>query len=388
MTKRRWLPYAGIAVLGALIVAGLWPQPVPVETARVTTGALRVSINEEGKTRIKNRYVVSAPVAGQLRRIALKVGATVEAGRTVLALIDPITPAMLDARGRASAEARRDTAIANLEKARAAAAFATNDFKRNEKLFAAKMIPQHELEAAQLRESSAAREQAAAQSALRQVEAEMAEFVASSTGRNPRHAVTEVVAPVSGRVLRVNEESARVVAMGTPLLEIGDPTEIEVVIDVLSRDGAAISPGTPVELEHWGGREPLPARVRFVEPAAFTKVSALGVEEQRVNVVTDILAPADKRPGLGDNFRVEGRIITWQSDKTLKVAAGALFRSGQAWSAYVVRDGRARLQAVNVGRTSGHETQVLDGLKENDEVIVYPSGRVRDGERVRPFKVS
>lgn len=388
MTIRRWLPYAGIAVLGALIVVGLWPQPVPVETARVTSGPLRVSINEEGKTRIKNRYVVSAPVAGQLRRIALKVGATVEAGRTVVALIDPISPAMLDARGRASAEARRDTAIANLEKARATTAFAASDFKRNERLFAAKMIAQHELEAAQLRQSSAVKEQAAAESALRQVEAEMAEFLGTAARRNPRHAVTEVVAPVTGRVLRVNEENTRVVTMGTALLEIGDPTEIEAVIDVLSRDGAAISAGTPVELEHWGGRDALPARVRFVEPAAFTKISALGVEEQRVNVVTDILAPVDKRPGLGDNFRVEARIITWQSDKTLKVAAGALFRRGPAWSAYVVRDGRAHLQAVTAGRTSGHETQVLDGLKENDEVIVYPSGRVQDGQRVRPFKVS
>jgi len=386
---RRWLPYAGAALLVALIIAGLWPKPTPVETARAVSGPLRTTITEEGKTRIKNRYLVSAPVTGHLRRILLKAGDAVEAGRTVVAVVDPISSSMLDARGHASAAARRDAAHANLEKARAAHAFADADLRRFERLFAGKMVTLRDVEAARLGESSAVKEKAAAEGALRQAEAELADFTpgAQPAGKAGR-AITEVRAPVTGRVLRVIEESTRVVTAGTPLVEIGNPAEIEAVITVLSRDGAMIAPGTPVELEQWGGGKPLPARVRFVEPAAFTKISALGVEEQRVNVVADILAPADQRHALGDNFRVEGRIITWQTARTLKVSSGALFRHGEGWSVFVIDEGRARLKAVSVGPSSGPETQVLGGLAENDEVIIYPGERVHDGERVKPIKVS
>ena len=387
--RRRWLPYAGAALLAALIIAGLWPQPTPVETARAVFGPLRTTITEEGKTRIRNRYLVSTPVTGHLRRILLKAGDAVEAGRTVVAIVDPIASAMLDPRGRAAAAARRDAAAANLEKARGAHAFAETDLKRFEKLFAGKMVTLREVESARLSESSAAKERAAAEGALRVAEAELADFApgvqpAGKAGR----ALSEIVAPTSGRVLRVIEESTRVVTAGTALIEIGDPADIEAVITVLSRDGAVIAPGTPVELEQWGGGKPLPARVRFVEPAAFTKISALGVEEQRVNVVADILAPADQRLSLGDNFRVEGRIITWQTARTLKVPSGALFRRGEGWSTFVIDGGRARLKAVSVGPSSGPETQVLEGLAENDEVIVYPGERVHDGERVKPIKVA
>lgn len=352
-------------------------------------GPLRTTITEEGKTRIKNRYLVSAPVGGHLRRIVLKAGDAVEAGRTVVAVVDPISPTMLDARGRATAAARRDAAAANLEKARAAHAFAEADLKRFEKLFAGKMIALRDIESARLSESSAAKEKAAAEGALRLAEAELADFTpgAQPAGKTGR-ALTQIIAPATGRVLRVIEESTRVVTAGTPLIEIGDPAEIEAVITVLSRDGAVIAPGTPVELEQWGSGKPLPARVRFVEPAAFTKISALGVEEQRVNVIADILAPGDQRLSLGDNFRVEGRIITWQTARTLKVPSGALFRRGAGWFTFVIEDGRARLKAVSVGPSSGPETQVLDGLAENDEVIIYPGERVRDGDRVKPIKVS
>ena len=390
--SRRWLPYVGTLILLALIVAGLWPKASPVETARATLGPLRTAITEEGKTRIRQRFVVSAPVAGHLRRIALKVGDTVEAGRTVVAMVDPISSTMLDARGRASADARRDAARANLEKARAAHAYAAADLQRVEKLFAGKMVTLREIDTARFGESSAAKEKTAAESALRVAEAELADFVpggaaarAGGAGDRPH---TTVIAPASGRVLRLIEESNRVVAAGAPLMEIGDPADLEAVITVLSRDGAGIAPGTPVELEQWGGGKPLSARVRLVEPAAFTKFSALGVEEQRVNVVVDILAPAAERMALGDNFRVEGRIITWQSARTLKVPSGALFRRGAGWSAFVNDNGRARLRAVSVGASSGPETQVLEGLAENEEVIVYPGERVRDGERVNAIKVA
>jgi HlyD family secretion protein len=382
---RRWLPYAGAVLLVALITAGLWPRPLPVETARVAVGTLRATVNEEGKTRIKQRYVVSAPVTGQLQRIPFKAGADVCAGQTVVAVIEPVSPTLLDARTRTTAEAKRDTALANLEKARAGQHFAASDLHRFEKLHAEKMVSVQELETAQLREASADKEQAAAESALREAEAEMAVFAAPApAGTNTVLDPVQVKAPATGSVLHVFEENSRVVAAGTPLMEIGDPLDIEVVVEVLSRDGAAIPPGTPVELEQWGGGEPLKAKVRLVEPAAFTKVSALGVEEQRVNVVADLLTPPDQRRSVGDNFRVEARIIVWEATDALKLPAGALFRKGEQWAAFVVVDGRARLKIVKAGRSSGTETQVLEGLKQGEEIILYPGSRVRDGLRVTP----
>jgi HlyD family secretion protein len=383
---RRWLPYAGGVLLVALIVAGLWRKPVLVETAPVTVGPLQATVNEEGKTRIKQRYAVSAPVTGQLRRIPFKAGAEVRAGQTVVAVLEPLAPALLDARTRAAAEAKRDTAAANLEKTRATHAFAASERHRFEKLSAEKTVSVQDLEAAQMREASAAKEQTAAESALRQAEAELAEFAASSeTVTN--YPPIEIKAPVSGRVLRVFEENARAVSAGTALLEVGDPTDLEVVVEVLSRDGAGILPGARVEFEQWGGGEPLAGRVRFVEPAAFTKVSALGVEEQRVNVVADLLTPAEQRPSLGDKFRVEARIVVWETKDALKVPAGALFRQGDQWAAFVVNGGCAELRPVKAGHSSGTETQVLEGLKPGDQVVLYPSSRVRNGQRVKTLQL-
>jgi HlyD family secretion protein len=384
--KRRWLPWLGAAVVLGLIVTGLWPKPLPVEMAAATFGPLRATVNEEGKTRIKNRYVVSAPVAGQLRRIPFKAGVEVKAGETV-AIIDPLAPVMLDARARAVAEARRDTAIANLERASVQHRFALTELRRAEKLAADKTLSTQELEGAQRLEMTAAREKAAAESALRQAEVELAEFSSVPSSANSAVSPVEIKAPAGGRVLRVVEESARAVTTGTPLMEIGDPADLEVVVETLSRDGAAIQPGTRVLLEHWGGETPLEARVRLVEPAAFTKISALGVEEQRVNVVADIVTPVEQRRSLGDNFRVDARIIVWETERTLKVPSGALFRRGSEWAAFVVIDGRAQLQTVRVGRTSGTETQVLDGLKEGDQVVLYPGDRIQPGQRLKHIKV-
>jgi HlyD family secretion protein len=433
---RRWLPYLGGVALIALIVAGLWPKPLPVETVQVGVGQLRVTVNEEGKTRIRQRYVVSAPVAGQLRRIPFKAGAEVKAGETVLAVIDPLAPTILDARSRALAEARRDTAAANLERAKAAHKFATAELKRGQTLFSDKTISLQELDQVQWRETSAAKELTAAEAALRQAEAELVEFGTEATnlrngssdspsplngeragvrggnenaagtstnahgtptphpqslsplrGEGSRAAI-EVKAPATGRILRVIEESSRVVTAGMPLVEIGDPAELEVVIEVLSRDGAMIQPGTRVELEQWGGGEPLQARVRLVEPAAFTKVSALGVEEQRVNVIADITTPVEKRANLGDNFRVEARIVTWESDKVPKVASGAIFRRGEQHGAFVVHDGKAVFQPVKIGRSSGTEVEIVDGLREGDTAVLYPGDRINHGDRVKPLNIS
>ncbi|HEY5914795.1 MAG TPA: efflux RND transporter periplasmic adaptor subunit [Verrucomicrobiae bacterium] len=386
---RRWLPYLGAVVLLALIIAGLWPKPVPVEVARAEVGTLRATVNEEGKTRIKQRYVVSAPVTGQLRRIPFKAGAEVMAGQTVVAVIDPVAPTLLDLRTRAAAEARRDSAAANLEKNRSTHNFAASELKRFERLFAEKTVSVQELEAAQMRESSATKEQAAAESALRQAEAELAEFGSGSAPPTRAGAcpLTEVKAPSGGRVLRVFEENSRVVTAGTPLVEIGDPADLEVVVEVLSRDGAAIPVGAKVELEQWGGGPPLLGRVRLVEPAAFTKVSALGVEEQRVNVIADLTTPPEQRRNVGDAFRVEAKIVTWEAADALKVPVGALFRQGDEWATFVLEDGCARLRKVKTGRSSGTETQVLEGLKPGDQVILYPGSRVHAGQRARPIQI-
>jgi HlyD family secretion protein len=384
--SRRWLPWLGLVLLLGLLTAGFWPKPVPVELVGVQTGRLRTAVTEEGQTRIKHRYLVSAPVTGQLHRITLDPGDEVRVGETVLAVIEPLSPALLDARSRQLAEARRDAAAEQVERARAARRYATSELQRFERLFAEKTVSIQELEVVQWRVEAATREQGAAEGSLREAEAAIAEF-ASPAGTPGTRALTEVKAPATGRVLRVIDDSARVVTAGQPLLELGDPAELEVVIDVLSRDGAAITPGTLVELDHWGGPDVLQAKVRLVEPAAFTKVSALGVEEQRVNVIADLVTPLEQRRGLGDAFRVEARIITWETEQAVKVPAGALFRRGADWVAFVAREGRAELRPVKVGRTSGTEMQILEGLNPGDSVILHPGDRIRDGQRIKPTTV-
>lgn len=375
-------------MLIGLIVAGIWPRPVPVETAVAALGALRTTVNEEGKTRIKQRYVVSAPVGGQLHRIPFKPGASIQADQTVLAVISPLTPTLLDARARSLAEARRDQASANLEKSRAGQAFATNELQRFERLFTEKTVSAQELDGARWREASAAREESAAEGALRQAEAELAGFPGTGDpDPGPASEPREIKAPITGEVLRVFEENARVVQPGTPLLELGDPTDLEVVVDVLSRDGAMIPPGAKVEFDQWGGSEPLQGRVRLVEPAAFTKVSALGVEEQRVNVIADLVTPVEQRRSLGDNFRVEARILVWEGNQALKVPTGALFRRGERWATFVVAEGHAALRWVKVGHASSTETQILEGLQPGETVILYPGSRVQEGQRVTQIQI-
>jgi HlyD family secretion protein len=385
--RLRWLPYALAGVFGILIVLGLRPQAVPVETTRVTRGPLRATVSEEGKTRIKQRYVVAAPVSGQLRRIALKPGAEVERDVTVVAVIDALPSSPLDERNRALAEARLDSSRAILEKSRTSLELARNELRRIEQMFAAGTISPQELDAAQLRETAAARDAAAAEGALRQAEAEL---VVGGRPGGPEAAPAATTQPIevranaSGRVLHVFQESARAVMQGTPLLEIGDPADLEVIVEMLSRDGAAIAPGAVVALEQWGGPAPLEGRVRLVEPAAFTKYSALGVEEQRVNVVVDITSARDQWRTVGDNYRVEARVITWESAAALKLPVSGIFRQGNAWAAYVVRHGRAERVAVAVGKSNGGEIQIVEGLQEGDEVILYPGDRIKDGQRVKP----
>lgn len=396
--KRRWLPYVGGALLLALIVAGLWPKPLPVETVPAALGPLRVTVDDEGQTRVRNRYVISSPGGGQLRRIELKAGAEVVAGQTIVAILETGGSDLLDARSQAQAEARvlaaesaREQAAAQQERATATLALARADLARARLLAAQSVISQQDLDVALTREITAAQEARAAGFGLQvaEYELEQARAVLGRGAASGGAASTLVItSPVSGRVLRVLQESARVVPSGFPLLEVGDPTDLEVRVDVLSRDGVRVRPGARVLLEQWGGDRPLEARVRWVEPAAFTKISALGVEEQRVYVIADFVDPVDARPTLGDGFRVEARIVIAEEASVLQVPAGALFQREGRWQTFVVEGGRSRLRTVAVGRSNGIQTEITDGLAEGEAVIVYPGDRVEDGSRVRTIEVS
>ena len=395
--RRRWPKFAALAVLLALIVAGLWPRPLPVETAVATIGDLRVTVDEDGRTRVRNRYTLSAPVSGQLIRPPFKAGAPVEAGKTVLAAFETAAAAPLDARARAQAEARvqaavnaRDQAQARLRAAGTTGELAATELRRARELADRDVISAQELDTAVAREATAREELRAAEFGLNIATFELAQAEAllgghaTEDGGAPLLALT---APVGGRVLRVFEESARLVPMGAPLVEIGDPADLEVVIEVLSRDAVAIQPGADVFLDHWGGDEPLRARVRLVEPAGFTKISALGVEEQRVNVIADITDPVELRPTLGDGYRVEARVVTAKAKGVLTVPGGALFQQAGRWRCYVVADGRAELRDVTPGYSNGLTIEIREGLAEGDEVIVYPGDKLSDGARVETLRV-
>lgn len=395
--KRHWLAYLGVLLLIVLIVGGLWPRALPVESVLASRGSLMVTIDEEGQTRVINRYVISSPVAGHLRRIELRPGAPVTAGRTAVAVLETSGADLLDASAIAQAQARvrgaesaREQAAAQQERAAASLALARAELERTRQLAGQGIISQRDLDIAITRERTAAQEERAAGFGLSVAEHELEQARAILTRGAPdagTGATLEITSPISGRVLRVMQESARPVTPGLPLLEVGDPTDLEVRIEVLSRDGVAIETGARVILEQWGGSNPLEARVRLVEPAAFTKVSALGVEEQRVYVIADFVDPADTRASLGDGYRVEARIVRWSSDETLQVPAGALFQREGIWQTFVIEGGRARLRTVTPGHSNGVQTEIVDGLAEGEEVIVYPGDRVDDGSRVRGITV-
>ncbi len=397
---RRRLPWLAGAALVALIVVGLWPRPIPVEVGNVARGPLVVTVDEEGMTRVKNRYVVSAPVSGHLRRIDWKAGAAVEAGKTVLAVLEPAGADFLDTRSLAQAGARvraagaaRDAAAAQRDRAGAATRLYAAELDRARLLRERQVLSAQEFDLAQMRADTAKQEARAAEFSLQVAEFELqqAQALLTRSQAAPGGGGGEpllLTSPVSGRILRVLQESERNVPGGLPLLEIGDPADLEVRIEVLSRDGVAIAPGARVQLEQWGGSVPLPARVRLVEPGGFTKISALGVEEQRVYVVADFAGPAETRAALGDSYRVEARIVIWEKADALRAPAGALFQRGGRWQAYVLEGGRARLRAIKVGRGNGVETEILEGLAAGDRVIVYPGDKIVDGARVAPLVVT
>jgi HlyD family secretion protein len=433
-----WL-IIGLVLVGLLALM-FRPQPVRIDIASVERGSLTVTVDAEGKTRLRQRYIVSAPVAGRVERIDLEAGDTFERGG-VVARIDPLPldaavqsalaqlaelraqregvatmrpkqQALRQAEERIrAAQAARHEAEARVEQAEAALAQAQRELQRAQRLEAIGAISreareglqltattrQKELEAARLEAQRTLAEVKAAQAARAVLQAEqrdpdyllevygarMAGVEADLAKLRDEAARTDIRAPVGGRVMRVLEEHERVVEAGMPLLELGNLDALELVIDVLSTEAVSIRAGAKVLVEHWGGDRTLTARVRRVEPSAFTKVSALGIEEQRVNVIADL---QDAPPALGDGFRIEARIVIWEAPQVLRVPVSALFRCGPAWCVFVVVDGRAQRRRVDIGHRNDIAAEVERGLEAGDTVIVHPSTKLTDGARVEPWE--
>ncbi|HSC94138.1 MAG TPA: efflux RND transporter periplasmic adaptor subunit [Burkholderiales bacterium] len=391
MTKRNKIALGILLVAVASVVAwALRAPPVSVELAEVRKGTFEQTVSDDGKTRVRERYTVSAPLAGRIERIQLKAGDAVERGQ-VVAVLTPAAPALLDARAVRELQARVGAAEAQQLRAKAEVARvmaqrdqSKADFDRQAKLFQEGFI------------SATAREQAelALRTAERTVEAaRFAEEAAGHELEQARAALTryrsgepggkwEVTSPVTGSVLKVTQESEGNVILGAPLLELADARSLEAVVDVLSQESVAIRPGMPARIDLGRGVAPLSARVRLIEPAAFTKISALGVEEQRVNVVLDFVEPLDKVQTIGDAFRVDAVIVTRRVADAITVPVGALFRDGEGWAVFVSQDGRAVKRAVKAPLRNGAEALVEDGLQPGERVVVYPSDALRDGSRI------
>jgi HlyD family secretion protein len=385
MTKRRW----GVAAAGTFVVAAaawaLVPDPVPVDVARVTRGPLEVSLVEDGMTRIRERYEVAAPVSGKLLRVEVhagdEIGPETPLARIEPAPLDPKQEAQLTARLHA-AERAAGEADALLRSARDAAHRAQTEATRIRKLASEAIVSRDALDAALTAASMAAKEQEAAQFRAEGTAYDVLVARAALGDVETRELV--VRSPVHGRVLQVLHESESVVSAGAPLIVVGDPRSLEVIADFLTTDAVRIRPGAPARIERWGGAQPLAARVRLVEPAAFTKISALGVEEQRVNVVCDV---ADRPASLGDQYRVDVRVVLWQGTAT-KVPATALFTIGNRWNVFTMTDGRARLCPVTIGRMSDTEVEFTSGLQPDAAIVMHPSDQIRDGVRISARRAS
>jgi HlyD family secretion protein len=372
-----------VAAIVAAIAYALRPQPAQVDIQEVVRGPMRTTIDEEGETRIRERFVVSSPVSGRVLRIDLEPGDPVRAGQTMIATVLPADPTPLDARTRAEATARVDQAEAALRRTEASRSqiaeefdFADTQLRRYEELVEDGLVPREQFDtvradARRLREALNTAE-FDVQNAERAVDVARAALVESGTAVAGDPPVT-VRSPIDGVVLRRLRESEAVVPMGEPLVEIGDTGELEIVSDLLSADAVRIDPGDRVLIEEWGGGATLEGRVRRIEPSGFTKLSALGVEEQRVNVIIDFLDREEAGRQLGDAYRVEIRIVTWETDDTLKAPTSSLFRDqNNAWAVFAVVDGVAEERSVEIGQRNGVEAQVLSGLMEGDLVIAHP----------------
>ena len=392
ITLGRVLFALGVMAALALGVWAMVPRPVPVETAAVTKGKFVATVDEDGKTRIRERYVVAAPLPGRLTRVRLKAGDAVKADEMITTIVPAPAP-LLDPRSRreqeerlGTAEAARERTKAMVERAQAQTAQAQKEVDRIRTLTETGSSTAQALERAETAMRVANRELRAAEfqdhATEHEIEQTKALLAQYTEGRSPPPDRWNVTAPVAGVVLKVLQESETIVQPGTTILEIGDPLDLEIVVDVLSTDAVEIKPGATVAIEHWGGPGVLAGRVRRVEPAAFTKISTLGVEEQRVNVLIDMVSSPQDWVGLGDAFQIDTRITVFTADDATIVPSGALFRTGENWNVYVVSEGRAQRRTVDLLRRSGRFAAVTAGVHAGENVIIYPSDRIASGIRV------
>ncbi len=387
---RRWIFV--LLLVAAVVAVALWPSPVPVDVMTSTRGPLAVTVDDEGETRVRHRYLVSAPLSGRVLRLELEPGDPVVRGRTVVARLRAEAPALIDERTRAEAEAAVATARAalgraeaELRRATAAGELARSDLRRQRELAASQLTTSQAVDAAESNARvteegmrSAEFAVAAARSQFDQASARLMPPTLNAGGR-----VLTLTAPVDGVVLKRVRESESAVMAGEPLIEIGNPvTDLEIVSDLLSTDAVRVKPGAKVRVEQWGGDRALAATVRRVEPSGFTKISALGVEEQRVNVVMDFNDPADAWAALGDGYRVEVRIVIWEAADVVKVPTSALVREGGTWAVFTVDGGHIKKVAVVVGQRNSEEAEIRSGLDAGRPVVVHPSDRVSDGALV------
>jgi HlyD family secretion protein len=392
LTRRRILAVIAVAGLAALLWLAFRPQRVPVDLATVAQGPLEVTVEAEGVTCIRQIYQVSAPLAGYTARSPVEVGDPVTAFETVVAAIAPATPAFLDARAREEAEAAVTEGEAALRAAEARVAqrvsnldYATAQHDRAAALAGRGVIPQSSLDDAALRLRVAKTALDAARSEREMAEATLARARAALIGPLSSESLgaddaccVKITAPASGHVLSIVNRSARLVQPGEPLLEIGEPGDLEIEVDLLSSDAVRIAPGAAAYVERWGG-PPLAARARRIDPAAFTKVSALGIKEQRVRVYLDFVDQGSELGSLGDGFRVYVRVVEWRGDNVLQVPISSLFRTGDLWTVFRAIDGRARLTSVEIGRRNAEAAEVMEGLADGDRIVTYPGDRVVDG---------
>ena len=384
-----------VLAIAAIVAAAAWalrPVPITIEAAAVRRGTFEQTVSDDGRTRVRDRYVVSAPLAGRIERITLKAGDRIGAGATIARLL-PAAPAFLDARTESelrervgAAEAQQRRAQAEVQRLEAQRDQAGADERRQAQLAADGFVSPtaREQSALALRVAERALESArfAADAAAHDVAQARATLSRYRTG-GAESSSWPVTSPVAGVVLKVVQESEGVVPIGAPLIEVGDPRALEAVVDILTQEAIALRSGMPARIEPGPSSRALAARVRLVEPAAFTKVSALGVEEQRVNVILDFDDRPEELPALGDGFRIDAHILAFRVENAVLVPVGALFREGDAWALFTVRDGRARARKVDVSGRNSDVAWVEKGLDAGERVVVYPSDALRDGSRVR-----
>jgi HlyD family secretion protein len=393
-------PWAWPIGLGILLVAGLafalWPRAIAVDIATLAEGPMAVTIEDDGVTRVKEVYLLSAPIAGKMLRIEPRAGDFIEAQKTVIATIEPADPAFLDMRAEreieftvSAAKAARDTAASNVRGREADLKLARQERERVQQLFAKRVVAKARVDASDAAVDALEAAVSTARAGLRQREFEVktaeAALIVPSDSERPRgtrRCCFAVRAPITGQILRVIQENESVIQAGRPLVEVGDPADLEIVVDLLSTDAVKVTEGDAVLITRWGGQGALNARVRRVEPFGFMKISSLGIEEQRVNVVIDLTDPHDRWRRLGHGYQIDAAIVRWQSDNVLQVPIGALFRQGADWAVFKVEGGRARLTPVKIGQMNDRTAQVLKGLKTGDQVVSHPGERVTDGAAV------